>query len=94
MGRIFNIPSFIFCEDDYNLVKEFANLAYLWAKHIVSPNICSIGKWKSKRFGYNGSQKTGYLHTNFFQPDPETLIKYGIFKQDIVDKLNIRHIKG
>jgi len=82
IGKLFKIPTFVFCEDDYLLVKEFGNLTYPYAKHIVSPYICSIGKWEYKRLGYNGSQKTSYLHPKYFVPDLEILRNYGINKEN------------
>ncbi len=82
MSYLFKAPSFVFCEDDYILVKEFGNLAYPQATHIVSPYVCDIGKWEDKRIGYQGSQKTGYLHPNHFVPNHEVIKKYGLEKSN------------
>jgi len=69
IGAILRRPSIILCEDDADVVPLFARVAYPFATAIVSPHVCSAGKWERKKIGYEGYQKLAYLHPNRFKPD-------------------------
>lgn len=69
VGKLFNIPSFVFNEDDYEINKLFCKFTYPFATKIIAPNSCSVGKFIHKKIGYNGCQKMAYLHPNYFTPD-------------------------
>jgi predicted glycosyltransferase len=69
VGRLTGIPSYVFNEDDAEVVPLFARLAYPWATHIVAPDSCSVGKWTSKKISYHGYHELAYLHPAHFTPD-------------------------
>ncbi|MFY9311361.1 MAG: DUF354 domain-containing protein [Bacteroidia bacterium] len=69
VGKLFNIPSLIFVEDDAHVIPYFAKLTFPLATQIVSPITCSLGKWNAKKVGYHGFQKLPYLHPNQFIPN-------------------------
>jgi uncharacterized protein len=69
VGSLMRIPSFVFNEDDYEINKLFCRAAYPFATKIISPEICSVGKYQRKKIGYNGFQKMAYLHPCYFHPD-------------------------
>jgi predicted glycosyltransferase len=76
VGYVLKIPSIILNEDDYSVNKLFCLLTYPFATKIISPEICDVGKFKSKKISYNGYQKLAYLHPNFFKPDINIAKKY------------------
>lgn len=69
VGKITGIPSYVFNEDDAEVVPLFAKLAYPWATYIVAPDSCSVGKWSSKKIAYKGYHELAYLHPVHFTPD-------------------------
>jgi|WetSurMetagenome_2_1015567.scaffolds.fasta_scaffold00034_61 uncharacterized protein len=75
-GKILNIPSVVFNEDDYAVNRLFCNLAYPFAETIVSPDVCDAGRFEWKKTGYPGYQKLAYLHPEVFTPDPGVVKKY------------------
>jgi predicted glycosyltransferase len=76
IGKLFNIPSIVFNEDDYEINKLFCRLAYPLSNCIVSPTICNVGNYQLKKINYNGYQKLSYLHPSIFKPDPGIVAKY------------------
>lgn len=76
IGSLLGIPSLVLNEDDLKINKYFCKLAYPFATHIISPNICDVGKYKYKKIGYDGYQKLAYLHPNYFKPNPEIIKQY------------------
>lgn len=69
LGKIFRIPSYVFFEDDFEVVPKFAKIAGPLATYLVCPNCCSAWKWDNKKIGYNGYHELAYLHPNHFTPD-------------------------
>jgi len=69
LGKFFNIPSFIFSEDDVEIIPQFAKIAYPFVDVIISPYSCNAGKWNNKKISYNGYHKLAYLHPSVFKPD-------------------------
>ncbi|AFN75904.1 hypothetical protein MROS_2674 [Melioribacter roseus P3M-2] len=76
VGRIFKIPTYIFNEDDYIVNRLFCIFTYPFARHIVSPKVCDVGKYKHKKIEYDGYQKLAYLHPSVFKPNIEIAKKY------------------
>lgn len=68
VGRLFNIPSLVFNEDD-TLATPENKIFYPFARTLVLPECCDIGMWGKKRVSYNGYHELAYLHTNRFSPD-------------------------
>lgn len=70
---LFRKPVFIMVEDDITVIKDAARISFPFAKHIVSPVTCNLGKWSKKKIEYDGYQKTAYLHPNYFMPKKEII---------------------
>lgn len=75
LGRIFNIPSLVFNEDDTIATPE-NKIFYPLAKHLVLPDCCDIGLWEKKRIEYAGYHELAYLHPNRFNFDKKIVIKH------------------
>lgn len=69
VGWLLRKPVFIMDEDDASVVPEAALLSFPFAKHIVSPVSCNLGKYSRKKVSYKGYQKLCYLHPNYFKAD-------------------------
>lgn len=78
VGKLFGIPSFIYNEDDFEINKLFCLTTYPFAKYIVSPEYTSVGKFETKKIGYNGIQKMSYLNPKYFTPNQNVLKELGI----------------
>lgn len=70
LGKLFNVPSYVFFEDDFEKVPTFAKIAGPLATHLLCPNCCSAWKWEAKKTGYNSYHELAYLHPNNFTPNP------------------------
>ena len=68
VGRIFNIPSLVFNEDD-TLATPENKIFYPFAKTLILPECCDKDMWGKKRVSYNGYHELAYLHPNHFTPD-------------------------
>ncbi len=77
LGKFFNIPSIILCDDDSSVVPLMANLGFRFASSVIAPEICDIKPFNFKKIGYRGLQKLSYLHPNYFSPN-KSLINNGI----------------
>jgi predicted glycosyltransferase len=69
LGKIYNIPSCIFFEDDFEAVKPFARIAGPFATHLICPDCCSAWKWNHKKTGHDSYHELAYLHPDHFTPD-------------------------
>lgn len=76
IGYILRIPSIVLNEDDFKINKFFCWLTYPFAKHIISPKVCDVGKYNYKKIEYDGYQKLAYLHPKYFTPNIEVLKQY------------------
>ena len=76
VGRICGIPSIGFTEDDYNIIRLYADIFFPIYNRVVIPYVCDAGKWEKKKIGYSGYQKLTYLHPNYFTPDKKVVEKY------------------
>lgn len=77
-GRILFKPSLTILEDDYDVIRNLANIAYPLTTAIVVPRVCDVGKWNSKKIPFDGYMKLAYLSPNYFEPDLNILQKYKI----------------
>jgi predicted glycosyltransferase/restriction endonuclease S subunit len=78
IGKLLNIKSFFFIEDDINVVPILNYLAHPFAYRIISPKVCDLGKWDYKSIRYDGYQKLAYLHPNYFKPSINIVENYGL----------------
>ncbi|HOU96413.1 MAG TPA: hypothetical protein PLN06_07290 [Bacteroidales bacterium] len=69
VGKLLNIPCVTTLEDDYEVIRNLARLTYPFTSHILVPDVCDVGKWKSKKIGYPAYMKLAYLHPRYFIPD-------------------------
>jgi len=83
LGKVFNVPSIILCDDDSSVVPLMSNLGFRFSSAILAPNICDIKPFNFKKIGYLGFQKLTYLHPKYFSPN-KSLINNTI-------NLNIRY---
>ncbi|MBS4034564.1 MAG: DUF354 domain-containing protein [Ignavibacterium sp.] len=74
LGRIFNIPSLVFNEDDTIATPE-NKVFYPLATSLLLPDCCDKGLWEKKRISYAGYHELAYLHPNRFSFDNEILKK-------------------
>lgn len=63
-------------EDDYGVIKKLADLTYPFTSSILVPIICDVGKWRSKKIGYEGYMKLAYLHPNIFKSNENLKNEY------------------
>lgn len=78
LGRLFNIPSLVFNEDDTIATPE-NKIFYPLAKNLLLPDCCDKGLWEKKRISYAGYHELAYLHPKRFN-----------FNKDII-KEHINH---
>src|SRR3989344_40012 len=77
LSLLFGIKSYIFNEDDDDVVPFFVFLAYPFATKIINPvTLAKSNLFKNKRIFYNSYQKLAYLHPGNFEPDLKVLTKY------------------
>ena len=69
LGKVFHIPSYVFFEDDFEVVPKFSKIAGPLTTYLVCPNCCSAWKWNDKKIGYNSYHELAYLHPDHFIPD-------------------------
>ena len=98
VGFITRKPSFLFVEDDAEIVPLFAKITYPFATYIVTPNVCSVGKWFNKKIGVDSYHELAYLHPNHFTPSKSIAEKYIKTSNDFFiirfSKLGAYHDKG
>jgi predicted glycosyltransferase len=98
IGFLLRIPSFVFSEDDYDIISTFAKVTYPFASHVVSPFGCRNGRWDSKTIRYAGYHKLAYLHPNRFKPDASVVDQYFPHEKPYfiirLAKLNAHHDEG
>ncbi len=82
VGKLLNIPSIVYNEDDYEINKFFCKLSYPFAKFIVSPDYTSVGSYTEKKISYHGIQKMSYLNPKYFSPDKGVLKSLGLNEND------------
>ena len=78
VGKLFGIPSFDCDEDDAEATPLFAKMFYPFFTGIITPTICSVGRWDAKKIGHHSYHELAYLHPNQFKADPGKLKEYGI----------------
>lgn len=76
VGKHRHIPSFEFFDDDYSVIKLYANIYFPFYTGLVCPDVTDAARWKKKKTGYDGYQKLAYLHPNVFAPDKRVVEKY------------------
>jgi predicted glycosyltransferase len=78
IGRLKGVKSIFVTDDDLSAVPESAILMAS-AHYILAPDICELGKYNKKKWGYWGYKSIFHLHPNQFQPD---ITKIGELKNE------------
>lgn len=76
IGKLLNIPSVFVNEDDVSVIPLVGRIAYPFAKTLLVPIVCDVGKFKYKTSFYPGYHELAYLHPNHFIPDKSIVSKY------------------
>ncbi len=77
VGRIKNVPSILFQDDDISAVPESFILMKA-CSYILAPAVTNFGKYNYKKIGFEGFKASAYLHPNHFKVDESILEKYGL----------------
>lgn len=75
VGWIKGIPTLIFQDDDFAIVKEYG-LIWLFATKVVAPQSCDLGPFNYKKLSYKGSHKWAYCNPKYFKPDIKLVQKF------------------
>ena len=76
VGKLLNIPSIIFNEDDAKEVPYLANYGFKYANVVLSPICCNINPYQNKKINYNGFNELAYLHPKYFSPNVKIVKRY------------------
>ena len=68
VGRIKGTPSVFVTDDDLSAVPE-SRILMVSANYILAPDICELGPYNKKKWGYYGFKSIFHLHPNRFTPD-------------------------
>lgn len=97
VGKLLNIRSFEFSEDDEHVIPLYAKISYPLFSCIISPIICSAGKWEYKKVGYPGYHELAFLIKEYFTPDLKVIEKYDLKMPFCIlrfTRLNAHHDQG
>lgn len=76
IGRILKIPVLNVNEDDYDAVPLYSIFSYPGSTYILAPEVCTVGRWRSKKISYKGYHELAYLHPKYFTPNKAIVEKY------------------
>ncbi|MEX1193368.1 MAG: DUF354 domain-containing protein [Brumimicrobium sp.] len=76
ISKKLKIPFLNFVEDDAQVIPLYAKLSFPFSTHIVTPQICQLGKWEKKKIGYNGYHELSFLRPEQFVPSKNIAGKY------------------
>ena len=76
VGFLLRKKVFVFTDDDYCFIKQYSWMAFPFCTHIIASEVVDVHKWNNKKIAYFGTQKSAYLHPQYFSPDPNVLDKY------------------
>lgn len=76
ISKKMKIPHLNFLEDDFHVAPLYSRLSLPLSTYILCPEICQIGKWSSKKIGYNGYHELAFLHPSIFSPSKQIAEKY------------------
>ncbi len=77
-GKIFKIPSFELFDDDYEIIKMYADLFFPLYTSVIAPKITDAGKFSYKKIEFDGYKKLAYLWPTRFSPSEDIVKQYGI----------------
>ncbi len=79
VGRLIGRPSFIFCEDDADVVPLISKLVYPTCSYVVNPECLKHENYGAKHLTYPGYHELAYLHPEHFTPNPAVLRSVGLY---------------
>jgi uncharacterized protein len=68
-GFLLRVPNMLVTEDDYHVTPLYARSCFPFARHILAPDTCDLGRWEKKAIHYPSYHELAYLHPNHFRPD-------------------------
>lgn len=74
VGRLKGVPALYPTDDVLIQVPEQA-VFLATTNQIIAPQITELGKYNSKKIGYNGYKALAHLHSNYFTPDKNRLFE-------------------
>ena len=80
-------PTVTILEDDIEVIHNYARITYPFAKTLLVPDVCRVGKWEKKKIPYDGYMKLAYLHPSYFTPNEDIVHSYGISDNYILIRL-------
>ena len=78
VGRLISRPTFIFSEDDANVIPIIAKYVYPTCKYIITPDCLRHENYGQKHLCYPGYHELAYLHPSHFAPNPEVPHSIGL----------------
>jgi len=78
VGHLINRPSFIFEEDDAEVIPPIANYVYPTCTYVVTPDCLRHENYGEKHLTYKGYHELAYLHPDHFKPDPDIARSIGL----------------
>ncbi len=78
VGKIIRRPSFVFCEDDADVVPLISKFVYPTCTYVVTPECLRHEDYGKKHLTYPGYHELAYLHPDHFVADPEVLRSIGL----------------
>lgn len=80
-GKLYGIPSFELFDDDYEIIKLYANIFFPLYTGVIAPRVTDAGKYTYKKIEFEGYKKLAYLWPSHFTPSREVVESYGIDTQ-------------
>ena len=77
-GKLYGIPSFELFDDDYEIIKLYANIFFPLYTGVIAPRVTDAGKYSYKKIEFEGYKKLAYLWPSHFTPSREVVESYGI----------------
>lgn len=77
-GKLYRIPSFELFDDDYDIIKLYADIFFPIYTGVIAPRVTDAGKFNYKKIEFEGYKKLAYLWPTRFIPSREIVEKYGI----------------
>lgn len=76
ISKKLRIPFLNFVEDDAQVIPLYSKLSFPFSTHIITPQICQLGRWEKKKIGYNGYHELAFLRPDQFEPSNKIASKY------------------
>ena len=77
-GKLYGIPSFELFDDDYEIIKLYANIFFPMYTGVIAPRVTNAGRFYHKKVEFEGYKKLAYLWPTYFTPSKKVVEAYGI----------------